>query len=187
MFGRKQKDDEQETTQKQDKTASSEEQINKNLEQPEEEQKVDSCQSELAAVKDQLVRLGADFQNYKRRTEKDRSLWSHSIQADVFTELLPVVDDFDRALAEAQKGQVNDEFAQWLSGFEMIHKALYDYLKKHQVEPIEQNTTFDPELHEALLQVDSKEHTSGDIVQVMQKGFTLQKKVLRPAKVSVAK
>lgn len=147
----------------------------------------EGCASELTSVKEQLVRLGADFQNYKKRTEKDRAEWSSSAQAAVLLELLPLVDDFDRALSEAQKEGVNPEFAQWLAGFELIHKALYELLKNRKVEPIDQITTFDPELHEALMQVESEEHESGQIVQIMQRGFTFNGKVLRPAKVSVAK
>lgn len=157
----------------------------KEVEQAESE--FEACQSELGSVKDQLVRLGADFQNFKKRTEKDRQNWSFAIEADLFEGLLAIVDDFDRALAEAQKEGVSDSLAQWLAGFELIHKALYDYLKNKKVVPIDQVKTFDPELHEALVQVDSKEHESGEIVQVLQKGFLLNSKVLRPAKVSVAK
>lgn len=145
------------------------------------------CTDELASVKDQLVRLGADFQNYKKRTEKDKANWGHLIQADLFNELLPIIDDFDRALDQAQKEEKTEEFTEWLKGFSLIHKSLYDFLKKQKVEPIEEVTTFDPELHEALVQVDSDEHESGAIVDVMQRGFLLNGKVIRPAKVSVAK
>lgn len=146
-----------------------------------------SEQHELTAVKDQLVRLGADFQNFKRRVEKDRSDWFRSAQSEILLELLPVIDDFDRALAEAQKEGINPEFAQWFAGFELIHKALYEFLKNRDVQPIEQMKDFDPELHEALMQVESENHESGQIVQVLQRGFMFKGTVLRPAKVSVAK
>ncbi len=146
----------------------------------------DLCEQELAQVKDTLVRLGADFQNYKKRVEKDRSHWAHMIQSEMILDLLPVIDNFDRALEEAQKEE-SAEDAKWLEGINMIHKAFYDYLKKQDVAVIEQMQTFDPELHEALMQVESEDHKEGDIVQVLQRGFTLKGKVIRPAKVSVCK
>ena len=146
----------------------------------------DLCEQELAQVKDTLVRLGADFQNYKKRVEKDRSHWAHMIQSEMILDLLPVIDNFDRALEEAQKEE-SAEDAKWLEGINMIHKAFYDYLKKQDVAVIEQMQTFDPELHEALMQVESEDHNDGDIVQVLQRGFTLKGKVIRPAKVSVCK
>jgi len=147
----------------------------------------DTCKSELLAVKEQLVRLGADFQNYRKRIEKDRSEWSQSAQAQIILDLFPLIDDFDRAISEAQKEGINPEFGQWIAGFELMHKAFYEFLKNKNVEEIDQIKEFDPELHEALMQVESDEHESGQIVQVMQRGFLLNGKVLRPAKVSVAK
>ena len=147
----------------------------------------ESCYNELSAVKDQLVRLGADFQNYKKRIEKDRSEWSQTAQARLVVELLPIIDNFDRALKEAQKDGIKPEFAQWLSGFELIHKTFDEFLKRNNISEIPLLEKFDPELHEALMQVDSPEHASGQIVQVLQRGFMFYNKVLRPAKVSVAK
>lgn len=150
-------------------------------------EKNDACVAELAHTKDQLVRLGADFQNYKKRIEKDRSQWMHMIQSDLMVDLLPIIDDFDRALDVAGKEEVGESVSQWMQGFKMIHKAFYEYLKKQDIAPIEQVTTFDPELHEALMHVESDNHQEGDIVTILQRGFTLKGKVIRPAKVSVCK
>lgn len=147
----------------------------------------DMCQSELASVKDQLIRIGADFQNFKKRTERDRFIWSQTLTADIFLNLLPVIDNFDRALEQAKKSDNNQELASWLAGFELIYKSLNDFLKKNRVETIEQLTTFDPNLHEALMQVEDTTKESGTIVQVFERGFMLDGKVLRPAKVSVSK
>lgn len=146
----------------------------------------DACQSELTSVKDQLVRIGADFQNFKKRTERDRTLWAQAVTADIFLGLLPVVDNFERALDQAKKTN-NPELNEWIAGFELIYKSLYDFLKKNRVETIEQVTIFDPNLHEALMQVEDPEKESGTIIQVFEKGYVLEGKVLRPAKVSVAR
>jgi|GEM_PF-1317518 len=146
-----------------------------------------ACTQELTAVKEQLVRLGADFQNYKKRMEKEREEWADVVQSRVFVDLLPVVDNFDRAIVEAEKEGISPELAQWLSGFELIHKELSEFLKKNKITTIEAGNAFDPELHEALMHVDSADYASGSVVQILQKGYILRGKVLRPAKVSVAR
>ncbi len=146
-----------------------------------------TCRTELDGAKDQLLRLGADFQNYKRRMELDQSRWILMGNADLLSALLPIVDDFDRAMQEADKEQGNADLAQWISGFALIHKGLHEFLKKNKVELIDTKQPFNPELHEALMQVDAPDYASGEIVQVFQQGFMLHGKVLRAAKVSVAK
>lgn len=158
------------------------EQTNENQEKEVVEKEVFEQESAQA----QLTRLSADFQNYKKRVEKDRTLWMNRSRMDLLLPLLAVVDDFDRALEDAQKQDEQEAFAQWVQGFEMIRKALYDYLAKQHVTVIEQVQTFDPMLHEAVMQVPSEEHESGAVVQVMQRGFMFKDQVLRTAKVSVA-
>jgi molecular chaperone GrpE len=205
MFGPFKKDDEnkeqelnQEEVEETESSNSSEDNTQSDVEAETEEfqeteavdaedvQVTDSCEQELAKVKDTLIRLGADFQNYKRRIEKDRSHWAHMIQSEMIVDLLPVVDDFDRALEEVKKEEGSQD-SKLLEGITMIHKGFNEYLKKQDVAPIEQMQTFDPELHEALMQVESEDHKEGDIVQVLQRGFALKGKVIRPAKVSVCK
>jgi len=141
---------------------------------------------ECALIKENFIRLTADFQNFKRRVEKDREQWSYLAQADVVIAFLPIVDNFERALVEAKKNQESSDFAQWITGFELIYKSLQTTLEKMGVTPIKENSTFNPELHEALVTVPSEEHNEGDIVEVMQQGFMFKGKVLRPSKVSVA-
>ncbi|MFS8506539.1 MAG: nucleotide exchange factor GrpE [Candidatus Babeliales bacterium] len=147
----------------------------------------DACQVELTAIKEQLVRLGADFQNYKKRIERDKSEWYQTAQSQLLLDLLPIIDDFDRAMQESKKGDVSPELVQWIAGFELIYKGLTELLKQRSVVEIDQVKTFDPQLHEALMQVDSPGHKTDEIVQVLQRGFMFNGKVLRPAKVSVAK
>jgi len=146
-----------------------------------------ACQKELADLKDQFMRSAADFQNYKRRSDQERATWMLNAQSAVFKDLLAIVDDFDRAQEEHAKKERTPEMDAWLQGFEMIGKSLYKLLKKYDITPIKENKKFDPELHEALVQVDSDDHESGQIVSVLQKGFMIKDKLLRPAKVSVAK
>lgn len=141
---------------------------------------------ECVALKENFVRLTADFQNFKKRVEKDKEQWFYNAQADILLAFLPIVDDFERALAEAKKNGQESNFAQWLAGFELMYKSLQTTLEKMGVKPIEEVVQFNPELHEALVSVQSNEHKSGDIVQVLQQGFMFKGRVLRPSKVSVA-
>ncbi len=157
------------------------------------EKKIDACELELSQTKDQFVRLGADFHNYKKRVEKDRLAWMQSMQASFFGQLLSIVNDFDRALelevakVPSDASLVDQRLSQTLAGFVMIRKSLGDFLKRNNVEPIVQIVTFDPELHEALMHVDATGFESGAIVTVLEPGYTLNGTVIKPAKVSVAK
>jgi len=152
-----------------------------------DQEAIDSCKKELAEVQEKFMHVSADFANFKRRVEKERMMWIRNAQKEVLHNILSIVDDFNRAVIEHQKKERTPELDAWLSGFEMIHNSLYEFLKKNGVTVIESVTHFDPELHEAIAQVDAPEHTSGDIVEVMQKGFMFHDQLLRPAKVVVAK
>ena len=145
-----------------------------------------ACISELALLKDKYARLGSDFENYKRRIDKEKSSWMQSAQSAILTDLLAVVDDFDRALQAGKQNQ-QESSVSLLSGFDLIEKGLQKLLAKYGVTPMKDYQSFDPEKHEALMHIDSPDHASGDIVQVLQKGFMFKDMVLRPAKVSVAK
>ncbi|NRB21383.1 nucleotide exchange factor GrpE [Candidatus Dependentiae bacterium] len=163
------------------------EQEAKNLAKKEKNDSLKACEQELADLKEKYVRSVADFDNYKRRSEQERARWALSAQSAVFVDLLAIVDNFDRAQAEHEKKERTPKMDVWLQGFELIGKSLYKLLDKYNVKPVKDNKTFNPELHEALVQVDSQDHESGQIVDVLQKGFTFKGELLRPAKVSVAK
>lgn len=150
------------------------------------DQKLQNCLADLEQWKDKCMRVAADFQNYKRRMEKEQTTWISSTQADVITNLLPIIDDMDRAMAESQKEGKTDMQA-WLAGFEMIRTALHKLLTKYGVTEISQNRTFDPLLHEALASVEVPGKQAGEIIEVLQKGYMVKDQVLRPAKVAVAK
>ncbi len=147
---------------------------------------VAACQEELLAWKDRALRMSADFENYKKRTEKEKVQWAKSNQSIILNDLLAIVDDFDRALEQAHKHPASAEFNSWLAGFEMTSKALNKMLQKFDVQEIKEDQVFNPEIHEAVMQVESPDHISGSIVKVLQKGYTFKGEVLRPAKVSVA-
>lgn len=141
------------------------------------QQELASCQAAQQEWKEKYMRVMADMANYNKRIEKERALWSQLARADLLTPLLDVVDNFDRA---AQTEELNP-------GIKMIHSAFVEFLKNSGVQEVPYDT-FNPDFHDALMQVDPVEgKDSGTIVQVMQKGYALGDKVLRPAKVSVTR
>ena len=151
-------------------------------------QDIQDCQGQLSSWIEKYARLQADFDNFKRRSDKERASWISSAQISVLTDLVSIVDNVDRALQEARKKvSEHQSFATWLAGFDMIEKSLYKMLAKYGVEPMTEYAHFDPEKHEAVIQIESPAHASGDILEVFQKGFMHKDTVLRPAKVSVAK
>jgi len=154
----------------------------------EQSQKQACCDCEqLQELKERFVRVNADLQNYRRRVEKEKTQWIKIAQSELLADLLSVVDDFDRALQEGKKENTPKEVSVFIDGFEMIYKSFYKFFDKYGVKEIPEVENFDPNLHEAISQIDSPDHKTGEIVQVLQKGFMLKDKVLRPAKVVVAK
>ena len=161
--------------------------------QPEETnefaQQLAECQTQVNEWKDRALRTAADYENFKKRSEKERLMWISSAQSSLLLDIIAIVDDFDRAFAsvsihpeEPQSGVSKDR-----AGFELIYKSLQKILQKYGVQEIKELTEFDPAKHEAIMQVGSADHKQGNIVQVLEKGYLFKGEVLRPAKVSVAK
>ncbi len=145
------------------------------------EQQLKECQAQKDEWKDRFLRVAADFENFKKRSEKERMLWMSTAQSAVLQDLLTIVDDFDRAFAQPA------DASNARAGFELIYKALQKMLEKYGVTEIKDTIHFDPLKHEAIMQVEAADKQSGDIIQVLQKGYMFKGEVLRPAKVSVAK
>lgn len=145
---------------------------------------LENCQAMLSEWQEKYARLTADMDNFKKRTTKERADWAHAERAKTILPLLTIQDNFERAMALEQSP--TPEMQSWFDGISMIYHSFGQYLQNAGVKEVSYDT-FDPEYHEALIQVDSSEHDSGDVVEVMEKGYVLNDKVLRPAKVSVAK
>ena len=151
-----------------------------------EKEQLEKANAAAAEWTDKYLSLTADFQNYKKRVVQERSDWAHDAQKKVFLDLLAVVDNFERAISEEKKHE-NAKGIAWLAGFEMIYQSIEKLLTKFGVQEITDFSVFNPKYHEALVQVESDKHKSGQVVQVFQKGYIMQDKVIRPATVSVAK
>ncbi|EDP6887559.1 nucleotide exchange factor GrpE [Campylobacter upsaliensis] len=158
-----------------------EEQAKEELENETEEK---DYEAEYNALKDQYLRANAEFENIKKRLEKEKINAMAYANEGFAKDLLDVLD----ALEAAVKVEANDEVS--LKIKEGVQNTLDLFLKKlekHGVKEIEAACEFDPNLHEAMFHIESDEHQSGAVVQVLQKGYKLGERVIRPTKVSVAK
>jgi molecular chaperone GrpE len=135
-------------------------------------------------LRDQLLRKAADFDNYRKRVERDRREMVELAAQDLLSELLPVIDDFERAL----EADVAPGAESYRNGVELIYKQLQDLLKKRSVTPIEAvGTDFDPHVHQAVVHEDSTTHRDGEVIAELRRGYRLGDRLLRPAMVKVAK
>jgi molecular chaperone GrpE len=130
-----------------------------------------------------LVRLQADFDNYRKRTEKEHDQARHRGVENLVEQLLPVLDGFDRALAAHDDPAYED----YRKGFELIRKQLWDLLAKQGVHRIESiGKEFDPNVHHAVEHVPTNDYPDGAVIEEFQPGYTFHHRVLRPAMVRVA-
>ena len=141
-------------------------------------------QREKEALQDRLLRTAAEFDNYRKRMDRERRELSEFAASDVLLELLPIIDNFERAL-QAQSGPDADGFRK---GVELIHKQMLDLLRKRGATPIDAvGTDFDPRFHQAVIHEPSAQHREGEVMQELQRGYMLGERLLRPAMVKVAK
>ncbi|HEX4642063.1 MAG TPA: nucleotide exchange factor GrpE [Candidatus Acidoferrales bacterium] len=141
----------------------------------------------LKAEKEELlqtmIRRQADFENFKKRTERDRLEEARRGVERLITDLIPVLDGFDRAL----QGHDDPAYEEYRKGVTLIRKQLWDAIARHGVQRIEAaGKLFDPHQHQAIERLESEEYPDGSIVAVFQDGYTFNGKVLRPAIVRVA-
>ena len=145
------------------------------------ERQVAEVESQRDEYLDDLRRLAADFDNYRKRAVRDQESLVARAHERLVKELLPVLDDLERALEAAAE----HEEAQLEEGVRLVHRELREALAKEGLVEIDANGTFDPHVHEALLTQPS-ELDEGSILQVLQKGYRLGGRVLRPARVIIA-
>jgi len=135
-----------------------------------------------AEIDDRLLRLAADFDNYKKRAARERQEYVAFANERLLKELLPILDDLERALDAAEEQQE----AQLEEGVRLVHRSLAGLLERQGVKEIATEGAFDPHVHEALLAQPSEDAESGAVIDVVQKGYTLGDRVVRPARVIVA-
>jgi molecular chaperone GrpE len=141
-------------------------------------------QRERDDYKDRLLRKSAEFDNYRKRIERERREQADQSVVDLLQELLLIVDDFDRALTV----DAGDSGGAYRKGVELIHGKLHDLLRKQGITPIASlGADFDPNLHQAVVHEESPEHREGEVIGELRKGYMMNDRLLRPAMVKVAK
>ena len=157
-----------------------------NLEQSKEvEEKdqanIDEKQAEIDELTDRYKRMMAEFENYKKRSAKDRETLYNSLIGDIVTSILPVVDNLEKAV------DAKTEDTSYQDGVKLVQKQLLDILERYGVKTIETiGKTFDPSLHEAVSHIEDESKGEQEIIEEYRKGYTIGTKVIRHAMVSVA-
>ena len=146
-------------------------------------QEVETLTARVAELEDKNLRMMAEFDNYRRRTNKEKLALMETAGEKIFTEMLALVDDFERAQAAMQKTEDIDSLR---SGIELIHQKFLSFLDKHDVHAIEtENADFNTDEHEAITTFAAGEEKKGKVIDCTQKGYKLGEKVIRFAKVVV--
>ncbi len=146
--------------------------------------------AEAADYKDKYLRAHADFENSKRRLEKDKMNAVSYANESFAKDMLAVMDSFENALASiesANEENSSEVLANMKEGVNLTFEQLKKILEKNSIKEVCCDGEFDPEVHQAIMQVESDDHEVGDVVQVMQKGYTIKDRILRPAMVSTCK
>jgi molecular chaperone GrpE len=146
------------------------------------EQQEEQAEQPEQEVDDRLLRLAADFENYKKRAARERLEYLTLANERLVKDLLPVLDDLERALEAAAE----HEEAKLEEGVRLVHRSLAQLLEREGLKEIDTGGAFDPHVHEALLTQPSEDHDSGDVLDVIQKGYRLGDRVIRPARVIVS-
>lgn len=147
------------------------------------DKKDNKLQEKVDELEDRVKRQMAEFENFRKRTEKEKSAMFETGAKSVIEKMLPVVDNFERGLAALSEEEKKQPFAE---GMNMVYKQLMAELEKLEVKPIETvGCQFNPDLHNAVMQVESEEFESGVIAQELQKGYTYRDTVVRYSMVAV--
>ncbi len=149
---------------------------------------LEAAQAEAADYKDKYLRAHADFENSKRRLEKDKMNAVSYANESFAKDILAVMDSFENALASMEGTEESSEvLTNMKEGVNLTFEQLKKILEKNSIKEVCCEGEFDPEVHQAIMQVESDNHEVGDVVQVMQKGYTIKDRILRPAMVSTCK
>lgn len=151
--------------------------------QAKQDKKADAAKEKIAELEDRVKRQLAEFENFRNRTEKEKQAMFETGAKSVIEKILPVIDNFERGLATVPEDQQGDGFVE---GMNKIYKQMMKELENIGVKPIEAvGCEFDPNLHNAVMQVENEELESGTVAQELQKGYTYRDSVVRHSMVSV--
>ncbi|MCT8139667.1 nucleotide exchange factor GrpE [Anaerobacillus sp. CMMVII] len=150
----------------------------------EEEKQIQALQAEVKELNNRLLRSQADYDNFRRRTRQDMEAATKFRAQSLIEDLIPAIDNFDRALAVKVE---SDDAKSLLQGMEMVYRQLTDALKTEGLQVIDAvGQSFDPHYHQAVMQVESDEFEPNQVVEELQKGYKLKDRVIRPSMVKVS-
>ncbi len=149
----------------------------------EEDAVLETLRLERDAAQDRLLRTAAEFDNYRKRIDRERREQAEGAAADLLVELLPIVDDLERALSAPAAGEVDA----YRKGVELILRQMHELLRRRGVKPIDAlGSDFDPRFHQAVIQEAGEGHREGEVTAELRRGYMLGERLLRPAMVKVA-
>jgi molecular chaperone GrpE len=177
------KNDKQAEPEKKDDASESEAMNPLELELEELRGQITELANQSAENMDGWQRNQAEFSNYKKRVARDQTMMQEDARGKVIRRYLEVLDDLERALKNAP---AEGDGAEWANGVELVMRKMQSFLDADGVKPMKEVREFDPNMHEAIAQEESEDHESGQIIEVLQTGYTIGDRVLRPAVVKVA-
>lgn len=150
------------------------------------EKELESLQAQVEEQQDGWLRTRADFENYKKRVQRDTARSYQDALASIIKIYLTIADDLERALKNKPEDK---EFASWIDGIELINQKLLNQINNHGVEQMDVNPgdIFDPNIHEAITQEEHPDFTEGQIIDIVQPGYRISDRIIRPAMVRVAR
>ncbi|MDP5273065.1 nucleotide exchange factor GrpE [Chengkuizengella axinellae] len=187
--------DQAKANQEEETTNNQEQEVVENINEAEEEQivedkilmdksEVDELKKSAQESQQKVLRTQADFDNFRRRTRTEKEEYLKYASKGLIEQLLPVIDNFERAITSSKETK---DFDSLIKGIEMVFDQMKQAFENEDLKPIEAvGQPFNPEYHQAIMQVESEEHEEGIVVEEVQKGYILKDKVLRPAMVKVS-
>jgi molecular chaperone GrpE len=148
---------------------------------------VDTIRRERDDYRDRLLRTTAEFDNYRKRVDRERRELSEYAASELLKDVLPLVDDLERALAATPSADTAAALTGYRAGVELIHRQLMDLLRRRGVTAVEAlGLDFDPHVHQAVTQEPSSTHREGEVIEELRRGYKIGERLLRPAMVKVA-
>ncbi len=152
-----------------------------------EESRIEELEEKISQLEEQRLRDLAEFENIKKRMEKEKQQAIAYAHEQFARDLLAVIDSLDNAMISVDESTSSDEALEQIKeGINLTLEQFKKVFAKHGIELVDMENGFDPHFHEAVMRVDSEEHEPGEIVQVLQKGYKIKDRVLRPAMVSIS-
>lgn len=152
------------------------------------EQEIEELKEQIAKLEDQYLRTNAEFDNIKKRMEREKREAINYAAEEFSRDLLPAIDSLELAIDSLNEIDADEEIKNKMKeGINLTIEQFKKAFEKHGIKVVDIEEGFNPHFHEAIMQVESDKHEKGDIVQIFQKGYTIKDRVLRPAMVSIAK